>query len=272
MGESGDSILPSTLRSAVRTEFAHTLRPPYETCIVVAVNGALMSSAWFLLPNGLKDKVFTLHGSLAFALVLAAWMYSDVPATNVLGPDARRAAAAIDDPVALRRLLYSKNVVLWTLVTPVCLIVALVSGVLSHNPLATLYSVVWISVVPFGVLGISAWVGIIFPYHPMPLRFRWDHRHPWPRMLGRWLALAVTPYGLVPLLGVLIMVPSLLLWGLTSTHGLSQKLPDQDLGWGVALACAVAAVCSLGGHRVGPWLAHRRREKLLAFLSDPTRG
>src|SRR5664280_1306880 len=87
--ESADSSLPATLRSAVRQEFARALRPPYETFITVAVNGALMSSAWIFLPKDLKDKVFTLHGTLAFSLVLAAWMYSDVPATNVLGPDAK---------------------------------------------------------------------------------------------------------------------------------------------------------------------------------------
>ena len=54
--------------------------------------------------------MFTLHGSLAFALVLAAWMYADVPATNVLAPDRQRVMAAIDDPVLLRRLLYAKNI------------------------------------------------------------------------------------------------------------------------------------------------------------------
>jgi hypothetical protein len=31
-------------------------------------------------------------------------------------------------------------------------------------------------------------------------------------------------------------------------------------------------VCSFGGHRLGARLAHRRRDKLLAFLADPTRG
>ncbi len=263
---------PLTLRAAVRREFARALRPPYETLIVVAVNGALMSSAWFFLPAALKDKVFTLHGTLAFAVVLAAWMYSDVPATNVLGPDATWAAEAIDDPAALRRLLYGKSIVLWALITPVCILVAVVGGFFSHNALATLYSVIWIGVVPFGVLGISPWVGILFPYHPMPVRYRWAHRHPRRRMLWRWLALVVTPYGLVPLLGVVIMVPSLLLWGLTSTHGLTQELPDDDLGWGVALACAVAGVCWFGGHRLGAWMVRRRHAELLAFLTDPGRG
>lgn len=100
-----DDRLPSSSREAVRQQVALALHSPYETPITVAVNGALMSSAWFFLPAALRDKLFTLHGTLAFALILAAWMYSDVPSTNVLGPDARRFVAAIDDPVMFRRLL-----------------------------------------------------------------------------------------------------------------------------------------------------------------------
>ena len=176
--------------------------------------------------QALENDVFTLHGSLAFALVLAAWMYADVPATNVLAPDRQRVMAAIDDPVLLRRLLYAKNIVLWTFITPVCAVIALVTGISGHDLLSTLYTVIWIGVVPFGALGISAWVGILFPYHPMPLRFRWEHRRPRGRMLWRWLTLAVTPYVLVPWLAVALMTPSLLLWGFTSVHGLSAKLPD----------------------------------------------
>ena len=272
MPESGGASLPGTMSEALRAEYALTFRPPYEGVITVAANGALMSSAWFFLPQDLKDKVFTLHGSLAFALVLAAWMYSDVPATNVLGPDGPRVTAALDDPAVLGRMLHAKTIVLWTMVTPVCLVVALVTGAFTRDWLATLYTVIWIGVVPIGVLGLSGWVGIRFPYHPMPLRYRWKHRQPWWRMLGRWLVLVLTPYGLVPLLAVALMGPSLLLWGLTSTHGLSQKLPDRDLGWGVALACAVAAVCSVGGHWVAIRLACARRTKLQVYLADPTRG
>jgi hypothetical protein len=126
-GATGDT-LPSSFGDAVREQIALTLQPPYETLITVAVNGALMSSAWFLLPTDVKNKVFTLHGTLAFALVLAAWMYSDVPATNVLGPDPSRVSAALDDPRLFRRLLYAKNVVLWLIVTPVCAVVALIVG------------------------------------------------------------------------------------------------------------------------------------------------
>ena len=264
--------LPASFGAAVRAQIALTRLPPFETLITVAVNGALMSSAWFLLPTGLKDKVFTLHGSLAYALVLAAWMYSDVPATNVLGPDARRIIDALDDPRLLRRLLYAKNLVLWLIVTPVCSLVALIVGLREHDLLSTLYTIVWIGVVPFGFLSISSWVGIVFPYHPMPLRYRWEHRAPRKRMLLRWGVLILTPYGLVPLLAALLMAPSLLLWGFTSAHGLSQKLPDHDLGLGVAVACVIALACSIGGQRIGVWLALRRRTRLLAFLADPGRG
>jgi hypothetical protein len=264
--------LPASLLEAVRHEFGRTFHLPFDTLIVVAVNAALMSSAWFFLPAGLKDKVFTIHGTLAFAVVLAAWMYADVPATNVLGPDAGRVIAAIDDPVMLRRLLDAKSILLWSVVTPVCLVVAVVTAVTSRNYLAALYSAVWIGIVPFGVLSLSGWVGNLFPYHPMPVRYRWEHRRPLRRMMGRWLALVLIPYGFVPLLGVLMMTPSLLVWGLTSPHGITQRLPDRDLGVGVALACVVAAACSFGGRRISCWMIARRRAKLLAFLADPTRG
>ncbi len=264
--------LPATLPEAVREQLKLTRQPPYEAPITVAVNGALMSSAWFFLPLSLRDDIFTLHGPLAFALVLASWMYSDVPATNVVGPDARRMMAAIDDPVMFRRLLNAKNIVLWTMVTPVCTVVAVIVGLLNQDLLSILYTVVWIGVVPFGALAVSAWVGIVFPYHPMPLRVRWEHRRPPLRMLVRWLALVITPYGLVPVLAGVLMVPSLLLWGFTSKHGLTQRLPDRDLGLGVALACVISMACWVGGQHFGAGLARRRRTKLRAFLSDPLRG
>jgi len=269
---SAETEIAPNLAEAVRLEFRSTLQPPYETPIVVAVNGALMSSAWFILPTSLSDKLFTFHGSVAFAVVLAFWMYSDVPATNVLGPDRLRVIAAIDDPRTQRRLLYAKNLVLWILVTPACVLVALAVGLYEHDLLVTLYTIVWLGLVPLGVLGISNLVGIRFPYHPMPLRFRWQHRLPRRRMLVRWAALVVIPYGLVPALGVILMLPSLALWGFTSKSGLSKQLPSNDLGAGIALACVIAGLCWWGGHRAGTWLIRRRREELLDFLGDPGRG
>ena len=45
-----DLPLPADMRQAVRSEVTRVLRPPFETLLTVAVNGALMSSAWFFLP------------------------------------------------------------------------------------------------------------------------------------------------------------------------------------------------------------------------------
>ena len=272
MLEVADVRLPESTREAIRRQITLTFQPPYEVPITVAINGALMSSAWFFLPTGLRDKVFTLHGTLAFALILAAWMYSDVPSTNVLGPDAERVVAALDDPAMFRRLLYAKNIVLWLMITPLCVLVAIINGLINHSLLATLYTAVAIGVIPFGFLAISAWVGIVFPYHPMPIRYRWEHRQPRKRMLVRWLTLVVTPYVLVPTAAALMLVPSLLIRGFTAPHGLSGKVPDHDLGLGVAVACVIALVCSVGGHRLSVWFAQRRRAKLVPFLSDSTRG
>ena len=156
MSARSETGLPATTREAIRQEFRRTFRPPFETPITVASNAALMSSLWFFLPAWLKDNVFTLHGSLLFAVVLSVWMYADVPATNILGPDAPRVIAAIDDPAMLGRLMEAKSIVLWSLVTPVCLVASVIIGLASHDILVTLYSGIWIVVVPFGVLGISA--------------------------------------------------------------------------------------------------------------------
>ncbi len=272
--ESGtfEAELPVDLRSAVRLEFSRVLRPPFETPLTVAVNAALMSSAWFFLPTSLKDDLFTLHGSVAFAFVLSGWMYSDVPATNVLAPDGLRVRAAIDRPDVLRRLLLAKNIVLWCFVAPICLVVALITAIGETNKVTAAYSAVGIGVIPFGVLAISGWLGILFPYHPVPIRYRWSQRRQWKRMLLRWGTLVLLPYALVPALTVVLLAPSLLLWGLLSPDGLSKKIPDDHLGLGIGLACVIAMVAVLAGHRIGLRLIARRRDALVAYLSDPLRG
>ena len=80
------SRCPAPSVTRVRAEFGRALRPPYATLSTVAANGAFMSLAWFFLPRGVRTILFTLHGTLAFALVLAAWMYSDVPADQCARP------------------------------------------------------------------------------------------------------------------------------------------------------------------------------------------
>ena len=264
------ALLPSTLRQAVGTQFARAFHPPYEIPIVIAVNGLLMTGAWFLLPN--PNPLFTFHGTLAFAMILAGWMYSDVPATNVLGSDAARSLAAIDDPEALQRLLYAKNIVLWMLVAPICSAVAIVVGLHEHRATATIFSLAWIVVVPLGALGIAAWVGVWWPYHPIAISERWEHRRPLRHMIVRWLSLAVLPYGLVPALVVVISIPTAVLWYVTSQRQGLTRVPDGAFALGVVVGCVIAVAAWIWGHRVTLRLVAKRRDALSGYLADPRKG
>ena len=53
--------------------------------------------------------------------------------------------------------------------------------------------IIAICVVPVACLPVAALVGIRWPYHPLQLHYRWDHRVPLRRMIVRWLILAVVP-------------------------------------------------------------------------------
>lgn len=267
-----ETRLPETLRQAVKIELDVALHSPWEIPIAVAVNGTLMTLLWFFLPAHWKNALFALHGTLAFAMVLAGWMIADVPATNVLGPDAERMTLALDDPATFRRLLYAKNIALWVLVAPVCALVAIGIGVNDHELTATVISVVAIVILPFGALGLSAWIGIRFPYHPIPLSQRWAHRQPWRHMIMRWFALAAIPYFLVPTIIVILLLPSVAFWAAFAADGLHSRLSGGVYAIGMLIACILALAGSLGGHRVGARLAHRRKAELSNYLSDPLRG
>ena len=263
--------LPSSYSAAFRAQLRRAFTPPYEAPLVVAVNGLLMTGAWYLLPLPLQDSLFRLHGPLAFPVVLMSWMLADVPATNVLGSDAERVYAALDDPAALRRLLYAKNAVLWLLAVPVCVVVAVVTGFAEQHWVATTITVAAILLVPVGGLGIAAWLGICFPYHPIPVAERWEHRRPLRRMIVRWLTLVTLPYVLVPWITAAIAAPAYVLW-ISISDDWHKRIPDTDLAIGVALTAAISATAFFVGHRVGLRLVDRRRAKLAAFLPQPDLG
>ncbi len=269
---SEEVALPASVIEAVRLEFGRAFRAPYVVPSVVVVNGLLMTGLWWWAPGSWKNSLFSLHGPLAFALVLGGWMLADVPATNLLGPDPRRTRTALDDPVMFRRLLYAKNLVLWAFVAPLCSFVALIIGTSNHDYAAMVITIIAITVMPFGVLGISAWVGIRFPYHPIPMRERWADRHSWKHMWVRWLALVVTPYGLVPALAFAFITPTLLLWGISAQNGLTGRLSDGEYALGVLMACGLSLTGAVFGHCAGARWAFRRKKKLSAYLADPSLG
>jgi len=283
MVREGGVRLPTTLRAAYRSELFRAFHSPYETPIVVAVNGALMAVLWFLVP---AQALFSVHATWAFPLVLAGWMYSDVPATNVLGSDARRVLAAIDKPETLRLMLYAKNLVLMTLVVPIATTVAIVVAFNMHRTSVLIWNIAWIVLVPLGALGVSSWFGVYFPYHPIPIKDRWENRKPFFHKIVRWLTLAMVPYGLVPMLSFLIVAPTLLVWRATGVivgspqqvwNGTAPVDPSHsghDLGYaiGTLVGCTIAIVLWFFGHRFAIHLVNRRREKLVAYLSDPSLG
>ena len=236
--------------------------------MVVAINGLLRAGAWFLPP---PDWFFGVHTARVFPIILAVWMLADVPATNVLGSDARRIAAVLDSPRELRRMLTAKNLVLWVLVAPLCVVVALVVALLTQATLlSTPATIAAITIVPFGALGVAAWLRILHPYHALPLRLRWQHRRPYGRMVLRWALLVVLPYGLVPLVATVVILPVLSGWRLSSGSWVSGS--DAAFALGVVIVAAVATAAWFGGHAIGTRLAGRRSQALRAFLDDPLRA
>jgi hypothetical protein len=257
-----------SLAAAFRAECRWTLRPPFSTPIAIATNGLLMVTAWFLLP---RSWLFHYTNTPAFPLALASWMYSDVSATNVLTGDASRTARSLNDADALLTMLRAKSFVLWLLVAPICTVLTLFIDFGEHRWYLAVATILAVAIVPFGSLGIAGWVGVRFPYHARPLRWRWEHRQQRSSTL-RWLALVFTPYWLVPGLTLLILSPTLLLWTVMS--------PDHNLfrvtiGWfstGIVLACLVAGLSWGFGHRAAVRCAIRRRAQLAEYLTEPHRG
>ena len=65
-----------------------------------------------------------------------------------------------------------------------------------------------LAILPFGILPIAAWLGLLLPYHPKTIRWRWDHRRDW-RRIARWGLLLLAPFVIVPALATIIVSPSL---------------------------------------------------------------
>jgi hypothetical protein len=260
--------LPRTLGHAVADELRHAFSPPYEAPLVVVLNALLMAGAWFLLP---PDWFFRVHTARFFPITLAVWMLADVPATNLLGSDAARMSVVLDQPSLLGRMLVAKNVVLWLLVAPVCVLVAVVVGtVTGESGVSVLATVSALLIVPFGALGLTACLGVLFPYHALTLKVRWEHRHPLGRMVARWLILVLVPYVFVPFVASVLVLPVLAGWRLTSGSWATRS--DGAFVLGVLVLSLVATVAWVAGHALAGRLVARRVERLRAFLDDPLQG
>jgi hypothetical protein len=240
--------------------------------LVVAGNAGLVVVCWQFLPLGLQDWLFHFHGALAFPMVLATWMLADVPATNVLGDDPGRALEALDDPAELRRLLYGKSIALWLLVCPGCVIVALAVGASTGDWQSAVLVVIWILVVPAGTLGFSSWLGIYLPYHPRTLAWRRQQWRAHRRTTVRWVILVLAPYGVVPTIMVVILLPALVIWLAAGGQPHDTPIAHDEFLFIVAASGLVAAAAFVIGHRRAVRIALHRRDDLRAYLADPERG
>src|SRR3954471_11294627 len=106
----------SRMWSAVADEYRRVFRPPFGIPLALVGNAVLVTLAWFLLPPRAHDWLFSLHGPLAFPVIVASWMLSDTPSTNVAAIDVTRALSVLEDAGAFRTWLLARSIVLTSLV------------------------------------------------------------------------------------------------------------------------------------------------------------
>jgi hypothetical protein len=276
MNSAAPVVVPTTFREAYGAEFHRAFRPPFGAPSTALGNGILAAGGYWFLPASITDQLFSLHGPLAFAVVLASWMYSDVPATNVLGETADLTLAVLDHRKALLRIVAAKNAVLWTLISPICITVSLWIGITERSIFVTALAAIWIAVVPFGTLAFASWMGVLFPYHPLHLRDRFrlgrhgkaNRRH----YLWRWIALVTLPYVIVPALAAALISPVLILWGVTAKDWTVLSVHVDHLTVGVTLSVLLSVLWMWLGRRGFLWLCQKRDHKLRTYLADPSRG
>jgi len=270
-GHPGERIA-GTLPEAVRQEFARIRRPPYGVIVCIVVNAVLVTVLWFVPVPVVQDLMFSLHRTFWFPIVLASWLIADVPSTNQLAPDRWRVLAALDDETAIDRLLRAKHLALWLITTPLTVIAAVVVGLVTGDWITMVIAIVWVASAPLCSIGLACSVGVRWPYHELPVRVRWQHRGRWRPMLLRWGILVVLPYGLVPALAVIGLIPSAAAGAVAHVVGASRSMTDASLLAGLVVAIPMTLWI---WHRAIAYAARttvRRAARLRTYLEDPLLG
>jgi hypothetical protein len=257
-----------SFRADLRAEFGRAFRAPRDDLIAVAANAALVTALWFLLPQAVKDWLFVPQGPAAFAIVLEIWMLADVPATNMIGKDVDTMLPALDDPPRLQQLLRAKSITLALLVGIPSAVVSILIGIYDGSYLRGFLLACVLLALPFGASSVAAWLGIVIPYRPLPLRSRWAHRKPW-RATIRWASLVIIPFLLVPIVACLLLAPAILA-GLAIGREDDGRMTTTATVVATIIACALSAIAFFIGPRVSAYLATRRRERVRPLLADPT--
>jgi hypothetical protein len=262
----------SDLSAAVRAEYRRIFTERRDDLLAVSFNAVLVTLCWLLLPDSIQDWLFTLHGALAFPYFLEMWMLADAPATNVAGRDAVRALPQLQDPAALRLWLRAKHIVLWSLVGPVCALVAAVIGIVQQRYTAGAAVAITLLFLPLGVLSVASWMGLWLPYHPQKLLWRWQHRTDWRAALFRWGALVLLPFLVVPLIALVLLIPSLIIWIIAHQGYPPHQMDPVGLWVGTAVSVAVSLIVFAWAPSVATRIARGRHAQLHSYLSDPEHG
>jgi hypothetical protein len=269
--------VPSELRlsdvlSAVKAEYTRILGERRDDLIAVGFNALLVAFCWFLLPQGIRNWLFTLHGALAFPVVMEMWMLGDTPATNVAGRDAVRAVAQLHDPAAMRLWLRAKHLVLASFVGPAAAIVAIVIGIVQQRYDTAAAVATVLLFLPLGVLGVAAWVGLWVPYHPQKLLWRWEHRSDWRASLLRWGVLVLLPFLVVPIIAIVLLIPSLIIWIIAHQGHPPHEMDPAGLWLGTAVSVVVSLIVFVWAPSVAAKIARLRYERLHGYLMNPEHG
>ena len=262
----------SDLTTAVGAEYQRILTERRDDLVAISFNALLVTVCWFLLPTNILNWLFTLHGALAFPYFLEMWMLGDTPATNVVGRDAVRAVAQLHDPAALRIWLRAKHIVMWSFVGPIAAIVAIVIGAVQHRYEAGAAVAITLLFLPLGVLSLASWVGLWLPYHPQKLLWRWQHRSDWRAALLRWGVLVFLPFMVVPLIAIMLLLPSLIIWIIAHQGYPPQHMDPAGLWIGTAVSVLVSLIVFAWAPSVATKIARRRFAKLHGYLSNPEHG
>ena len=260
------------LSTAVKAEYRRIFTERRDDLIAVSFNALLVTFCWFLLPDKIVNWLFTLHGALAFPYFLEMWMLGDTPATNVAGRDAVRVVGQLQDPAALRLWLRAKHLVLASFVGPTAAVVAVIIGIVQHRHDMAAAVAITLLFLPLGVLSVAAWVGLWVPYHPRKLLWRWEHRSDWRAALLRWIVLVLLPFLVVPVIALVLLIPSLAIWLIAHQRHPPHEIPRAGLWLGTVLSVAVSLIVFGWAPGVAVKIARRRHARLHGYLSDPEHG
>jgi hypothetical protein len=270
-------VVPSDLSlsyfsAAIGAEYRRIFSERRDDLTAVSFNAVLVTLCWFLLPDSIRNWIFTLHGALAFPYVLEMWMLGDTPATNVAGRDAVRALSQLPDPAALRLWLRAKHLVLASFVGPTAAIVAVVIGLVQHRYQVAAAVALTLLFLPLGVLSVAAWVGLWLPYHPRKLLWRWEHRTDWRAALLRWGVLVLLPFMVVPAIAIMLLIPSLIIWIIAHQGHPPHEMDPVGLWIGTVVSVAVSLIVFVWAPSVAAKIARRRYAELHGYLSNPEHG